>query len=70
MEGGDSQDTQRGGERGIQNLLSNPGWQDVVSLNEVSMNIITGIISPVGLKTLGKIIPDSCVQTLGGGGGG
>ncbi len=37
-----------------------------MSLNEISLNIITGIINPQYVKTLGQIIPDRCVPTMAG----
>ncbi len=40
-------------------------FQNEVSLNEISLNINTGVINPLDFKTLGQIIPDRCVPTLG-----
>jgi hypothetical protein len=40
-------------------------FQNEVSLNEISLNINTGVISPLDFKTPGQIIPDRCVPTLG-----
>ena len=37
---------------------------DEGSLNEVSLNIITGIINHLDFKTLGQIIPEQRVPTL------
>jgi hypothetical protein len=47
-------------------MYRQPEWQDVVSLNEVSPNISTGIIIPRILRP--KIIAVRCVPILGGGG--
>jgi hypothetical protein len=49
----------------VQYNLIKRGWQDVVSLIEISLNIITGIINPLDFKTLRQIIPDRCVPTWG-----
>jgi hypothetical protein len=38
--------------------------QDEVSLNNVSLNIINGIINLLDVKTLGQIIPDRCVPNF------
>ncbi len=38
--------------------------RDELSPNEVSLNILTGIIYPLDFKTLVQIIPDWCVPTL------
>jgi len=35
-----------------------------LSLNEVSLKICIGIVSPLDFETLGQIIPDRCVPTL------
>ncbi len=40
-------------------------FRDEESLNEGSLIIITKIITPLDFKTLGQIIPDRCVPTLG-----
>ncbi len=34
------------------------GCHDELSLNEVSLNIVTSIINPLDFETLGRIIPD------------
>jgi hypothetical protein len=38
--------------------------QDELSLIDLSLNIIIGIINPMNFKNLGQIIPDRCVPTL------
>ncbi len=39
------------------------GFRDELSLNEVSLNVLTSITNPLDFETLGQIIPDRCVGT-------